>query len=111
MASGPTSCACVSSVSATGISSARVTRCTAVVRGSRSSSTTFAASRCTSPAPKVSRAACGMRRYCRLCPVAGASTTTASHAGRPPSSRVVSYQILPTVMSSFRPGAAATKYW
>ena len=30
---------------------------------------------------------------------------------RPPSSRVASYQILPTVMSSFSPGAAATKYW
>src|SRR5439155_3128597 len=111
MASGPTSSACVSSVSATGISSARVTRCTAVVRGSRRSSTTFAASRCTRPAPKVSRAACGMRRYCTLWPVAGASTTTASHSGRPRSWRVVSYQILPTVMSSFSPGAAATKYW
>src|SRR5213076_2410611 len=39
-----------------------------------------------------------------------ASTTIASHAGRPPSLRVASYQIFPTVISSFSPGAAATKY-
>ncbi len=68
------------------------------------------ASRCTRPAPKVSRAACGMRRYWRLWPVAGASTTIASHASLSPSRRVASYQIFPTVISSFRPGAAATKY-
>src|SRR5439155_1567588 len=82
-----------------------VTRCTAVARRSRSSSVILLASRCTRPAPKVSRAACGMRRYWRLWPVAGASTTIASHAGPPPSLRVASYQIFPTVISSFSPGA------
>jgi len=67
------------------------------------------ASRWTSPTGKASAAAFGIRRYCRLWPVAGPSTTTRS--GAVASSRSTSYQIFPTVMSSFRPGAAATKYW
>ena len=73
----------ISTVSLTGISSAVVTRFTAVRAGSVSRSTSRCASRCTSPVPNVSRAAAGMRRYCRLWPVAGASTMTRSQR-RPP---------------------------
>ena len=100
----------ISIVSLTGISSAIVTGQTAV-RAVASSSIDLL--RLALHEPRAERVGRGARHAEVLQPVARRRRVDDDRVPlRPaPSFRFSSYQILPTVMSSFSPGAAATKYW